>query len=117
MGSHWTVLVYVSMFQAVSSQCFDAGQSVSVTALYSLLSVEKNPPVMAGSYQVLSFTEEQIQQCALDLCEILQFEFIFTKPCQQLETAIEEVVTQFRYKEILVYSEVCCGRAWCSMSQ
>lgn len=70
---------------------------------------------MAGSYQVLPFTEEQVQQFALDLCEVLQFEFIFTQPCRQLETAIEDVLTQFRYKEILLCSEVChvCSAAPC----
>ncbi|PNF43320.1 Glycerol-3-phosphate acyltransferase 1, mitochondrial [Cryptotermes secundus] len=79
--------------------------SVVVTALYSLLSADPNPPAMVGSYQVLPFTEEQVQQFALDLCEVLQFEFIFTQPCRQLETAIEDVLTQFRYKEILLCSE------------
>jgi glycerol-3-phosphate O-acyltransferase len=79
--------------------------------------VEKNSPDMAGSYRVLNFTMEQIQQCALDLCEVLQFEFIFTVPCQQLETAIEEVLAQFRYKEILMCNEVCCCvRAWYHLS-
>jgi glycerol-3-phosphate O-acyltransferase len=86
----------------------DTNQSVAVTALYSLLSTETNSPHMAGSYRMLSFTVEQIQQCALDLCEILQFEFIFTKPCQQLEAAIEDVLTQFKYKEIITCTEVCC---------
>lgn len=79
--------------------------SIIVTALYSLLSADPNPPIMAGSYQVLPFTEEQVQQFALDLCEVLQFEFIFTQPCRQLETAIKDVLTQFKYKEILLCSE------------
>ncbi|KDR22088.1 Glycerol-3-phosphate acyltransferase 1, mitochondrial [Zootermopsis nevadensis] len=79
--------------------------SVVVTALYSLLSVEKNSPDIAGSYQVLGFTMGQIRQCVLDLCEILQFEFIFTKPCQQLENAIDDALTQFKHKEILKYDE------------
>lgn len=79
--------------------------SVVVTALYSLLCVDSNPPTMAGSYQVLNFSEEQIQQCALDLCEVLQFEFIFTQPCRQLEAIIEDVLTQLKYKEILLCDE------------
>lgn len=95
---HQIVIAHITM-------CFN--KFLSVTALYSLLSADPNPPAMAGSYQVLPFTEEQLQQFALDLCEVLQFEFIFTQPCRQLETAIEDVLTQFRYKEILLCSEVC----------
>lgn len=82
-------------------------QFVTATALYCLLSADPNPPVMAGSYQVLPFSEEQVQQFALDLCEVLQFEFIFTQPCRQLETAVGDVLTQLRYKEILLGIEVC----------
>jgi hypothetical protein len=83
--------------------------------LYSLLSADLNPPIMAGSYQVLNFSEEQIQQCALELCEVLQFEFIFAQPCRRLETVIEDVLTQLKYKEILLCNEVCC-MSMCSMS-
>jgi len=78
------------------------------------MSADSNPPAMAGSYQVLNFSEEQIQQSALDLCEVLQFEFIFTQPCQQLEAVIEDVLTQLKYKEILLCNAVCCMRI-CSM--
>lgn len=89
--------------------------SDAVTALYSLLSADSDPPTMAGSYQLLNFSEKQIQQSALDLCEVLQFEFIFTQPCRQLEAVIEDVLTQLKYKEILLCNEVCCMRI-CSMS-
>jgi hypothetical protein len=90
------------------TMCFIIKTFLTVTALYSLLSADPNPPVLAGSYQVLPFTEEQVRQFSLDLCEVLQFEFIFTQPCRQLETAIKDVLTQFRYKEILLCVEVCC---------
>jgi hypothetical protein len=95
--------------------CVNTKPSVAVTALYSLLSADSNPPTMAGSYQILNFSEEQIQQSALDLCEVFQFEFIFTQPCRQLEAVIEDVLTQLKYKEILLCNEVCCIRI-CNMS-
>ncbi|KAJ4426510.1 hypothetical protein ANN_27324 [Periplaneta americana] len=78
---------------------------VTVTSLFSLLSADTSQPVMSGCYRVLNFTEGQILQCALELCEVLQFEFIFTKPCKQLETAIEEAISQLRYKEIIMVHE------------
>ena len=78
-----------------------------MTALYSLLSEDVESPVMAGSYRVLGFSTQDIQQRALDLCEILQFEFIFTKPCRQLDTTVEEAILQLKYKEILLCNEVC----------
>ncbi|XP_069690176.1 glycerol-3-phosphate acyltransferase 1, mitochondrial isoform X3 [Periplaneta americana] len=78
---------------------------VVVTSLFSLLSADTSQPVMSGCYRVLNFTEGQIVQCALELCEVLQFEFIFTKPCKQLETAIEEAISQLRYKEIIMVHE------------
>ncbi|KAJ9597799.1 hypothetical protein L9F63_011341, partial [Diploptera punctata] len=79
--------------------------SVVVSALYSLLSEDLEPPVMAGNYRMLRFTTQHIQQRALDLCEILQFEFIFTKPCRQLLTTLEEAILQLKYKEILLCNE------------
>jgi len=94
--------------------CVNTRPSVAVTALYSLLSADSDPPTMAGSYQVLNFSEEQIQQSALDLCEVLQFEFIFTQPCRQLEAVIEDVLTQLKYKEIILCNAVCYMRI-CSM--
>ena len=77
-----------------------------MTALYSLLSEDLESHGMAGSYRVLGFTTEAILQRATELCEILQFEFIFTKPCQQLETTIEEAIMKLKYKEILLCKEV-----------
>jgi len=42
-----------------------------------------------------------ISKCA-ELCEVMQYEFIFTKTCQALETAINEVMDTFLSSEILI---------------
>lgn len=49
---------------------------------------------------------ELMEKC-LQLCEIMQYEFIFTKTCQTLETSISEVMDSFLVAEILVPQQVC----------
>lgn len=42
----------------------------------------------------------------IDLCEIMQYEFIFTKTCQSLEVALSEVMDTFISSEILIPQQV-----------
>ncbi|PSN51272.1 hypothetical protein C0J52_11784 [Blattella germanica] len=49
--------------------------SVVATALCSLLDTEPENKQMAGDYQLLTFSMEAVQQRAMELCEVLQFEF------------------------------------------
>ncbi|XP_054258874.1 glycerol-3-phosphate acyltransferase 1, mitochondrial isoform X3 [Macrosteles quadrilineatus] len=42
-----------------------------------------------------------ISKC-IELCEVMQYEFIFTKTCQSLETALNEVMDTFLTSDILI---------------
>ncbi|XP_046667769.1 glycerol-3-phosphate acyltransferase 1, mitochondrial isoform X4 [Homalodisca vitripennis] len=44
----------------------------------------------------------QLMSKCVELCEVMQYEFIFTKTCQTLETAISEVIESFLTAEILL---------------
>ncbi|KAF5283504.1 hypothetical protein FQR65_LT02657 [Abscondita terminalis] len=50
-------------------------------------------------------SEEELVEACLDLCNILQYEFIFCKPCQNLESAIADCIEDLTiFKEIFVAS-------------
>lgn len=55
----------------------------------------------------IKVSEDAIIKHAIELCDILQFEFIFSKPCEQLDYALSEVVDKFKFHEILISDEVC----------
>lgn len=48
----------------------------------------------------------QLMSKCVELCEVMQYEFIFTKTCQTLETAINEVMDTFLTADILVPQQV-----------
>lgn len=49
----------------------------------------------------IKVSEDVIIRHAIEICDILQFEFIFTKPCEQLDYALSDVIDKFRTFEIL----------------
>ncbi|EEB10214.1 glycerol-3-phosphate acyltransferase, putative [Pediculus humanus corporis] len=49
--------------------------------------------------------KDDIVKNALDLCDVLQYEFIFTKPCESLEYAINETIDKFKFMEIITTKE------------
>lgn len=51
-------------------------------------------------------SEDVIIRHAIEICDILQFEFIFTKPCEQLDYALSDVIDKFKCYEILSTEEV-----------
>lgn len=57
-----------------------------------------------------SFTGEvhrgQLISKCIELCEVMQYEFIFTKTCQSLETALNEVMDTFLTSDILIPQQV-----------
>lgn len=47
-------------------------------------------------------TQEKIVEYSLELCDILQYEFLFCKPCQNLELTIIDAIDNFMFKELLI---------------
>ncbi|XP_049780359.1 glycerol-3-phosphate acyltransferase 1, mitochondrial isoform X1 [Schistocerca cancellata] len=80
---------------------FFAVEAAIGSSLCSLIKWECQSP------QTKQISEEAIILRAYELCNILQFEFIFCKPCQMLENVIIDKLDNFKYKDILSQDIVC----------
>lgn len=54
----------------------------------------------------LYVSNDQLLEQAQLVCDILQFEFLFTKTCQNLETVLSETIDNFVSSEILSQDQV-----------
>ncbi|XP_039294035.1 glycerol-3-phosphate acyltransferase 1, mitochondrial [Nilaparvata lugens] len=52
-----------------------------------------------------SIPQDSLLENSLLLCNILQYEFIFTKTCQNLENALLDTINHFQEKEILIVEQ------------
>lgn len=73
----------------------------SATSAFAMMKTELNSPL-----KNILLNERDLIDHSLELCEILQFEFVFHKPCQGLEEVLLSTLGDFRTKELLSSSEV-----------
>lgn len=78
----------------------------SVTALYAELQSQINDPIAIAENNVTVFQSSLIDR-ALKLCDILRYEFIFCRPCQELEDIVLDTIYKFTHKGIISKQEVC----------
>lgn len=50
--------------------------------------------------------EDVLIERTLKLCDILRYEFIFCKPCQELEDCVRRTIEELTYKETISLVEV-----------
>ncbi|CAK9807765.1 Glycerol-3-phosphate acyltransferase 1, mitochondrial [Anthophora quadrimaculata] len=80
--------------------------SIVVTALYAELQSQINDP-MAVAENNITVSENILVQQSLKLCDILKYEFIFCKPCQDLERIVVETIKNLSYTNIFSLQEEC----------
>lgn len=78
--------------------------SVIVTALYAELQSQINDPVAIAEDDITVF-RDRLAERALKLCEIFKYEFIFCKPCQELEQVILETIESLSHTDIISLKE------------
>lgn len=78
----------------------------SVTALYAELQSQINDPVAIAEKNITVLQNSLVDR-ALKLCDILRYEFIFCRPCQELEDIVLETIYKFMHKGIISKEEVC----------
>lgn len=79
--------------------------SIVATAVVSLLPFDmykSDAGQKSGSYLIRL---DSLIEAAYELCDILQFEFIFTRPCEHLETVIVDRIDNLCVSSILVKDE------------
>ena len=78
--------------------------SVVVTALYAELQSQINDPVAIAEKNITVLQDSLVDR-ALKLCDILRYEFIFCRPCQELEDIVLETIYKFMHKGIISKEE------------
>ncbi|CAH0388969.1 unnamed protein product [Bemisia tabaci] len=79
---------------------------VVATALCSLLKEQfETARSQGGNSSRPTTTQLDLLQHSLKLCDILQFEFIFTKPCQYLDTIVIQTIEQLATLDILAVKQ------------
>ncbi|CAL7938466.1 unnamed protein product [Xylocopa violacea] len=80
--------------------------SIVVTALYAELQSQINDPVAIAQNDI-TVSKDLLIERSLKLCDILKYEFIFCKPCQELERVIIEAIENLSHAELINLPEEC----------
>ncbi|XP_014471342.1 PREDICTED: glycerol-3-phosphate acyltransferase 1, mitochondrial isoform X2 [Dinoponera quadriceps] len=78
--------------------------SIIITALYAELQSEINDPVAIAENNITIYQHSLIER-ALKLCDILRYEFIFCRPCQELRDVVVETIQNLSYTGIITQKE------------
>ncbi|XP_076164883.1 glycerol-3-phosphate acyltransferase mino isoform X2 [Ptiloglossa arizonensis] len=81
--------------------------SIIVTALYAELQSQINDPVAIAQNDI-TISQDLLIKRSLKLCDIFKYEFIFCKPCQELERIVKETIENLSYMDIITLEEKCC---------
>ena len=82
--------------------------SVVVTAMSAAIASQiKNSRVL--DKKQVTVTQRELVENALAVCDILKYEFIFCKPCQDLEEAVVAAIGRLVESEVICVDEV---RTW-----
>nr|CAD7408082.1 unnamed protein product [Timema poppensis] len=75
-----------------------------LTAIYSIFLENRNGS-LPSTNETVSIGQDKLIEYSLELFDILQFEFIFSKPCQYLDSLVMEAIENLKVKEILLEPE------------
>lgn len=78
-------------------------ESVVATVVYALLRRDHGETSGDGSWPV---NHHEVVSLALEFCDILRYEFILHKPCQDLTTLLYEAMERFEEKGFMTISKV-----------
>lgn len=78
--------------------------SVVVTALYGTLRSQINDPQAIADNNITVLQDTLVKK-ALKVCDILKYEFIFCRPCEDLETILVETINSLTTSSIITLKE------------
>ncbi|XP_071625554.1 glycerol-3-phosphate acyltransferase 1, mitochondrial isoform X6 [Temnothorax longispinosus] len=78
--------------------------SIVVTALYAELQSQLNNPIAIAENNI-TVLQNSLLERALKLCDILRYEFIFCRPCQELRDIVIETIQNLSHKGIITQKE------------
>ncbi|KAK1125192.1 hypothetical protein K0M31_006532 [Melipona bicolor] len=98
-------VIELSYYSNTVVTCF-AIDSIVVTALYAELQSKMNDPVAIAQKDII-VSQDFLVKKSLKLCDILKYEFIFCKPCEDLERVIVDTIVNLSHKELIILQEEC----------
>ncbi|XP_011863958.1 PREDICTED: glycerol-3-phosphate acyltransferase 1, mitochondrial isoform X2 [Vollenhovia emeryi] len=78
--------------------------SIVVTALYAELQSQINDPIAIAENNI-TVLQNNLLERAFKLCDILRYEFIFCRPCQELRDVVMETIQNLSHKGIITQKE------------
>lgn len=96
-------VIELSYYSNTVVTCF-AVDSIVVTALYAELQSQINDSTALVQNNII-VSQDILVEKSLKLCDIFKYEFIFCKPCQELERVIIDTVVSLSHKEIIILQE------------
>lgn len=81
--------------------------SIVVSALYAELHSQINDPEAIAQNNI-TVSQDLLVRRSLELCDILKYEFIFCKPCQDLERVVIEAIQNLSHTDIIMLQEPDC---------
>ncbi|XP_076240613.1 glycerol-3-phosphate acyltransferase mino isoform X2 [Calliopsis andreniformis] len=81
--------------------------SIIVTALYAELQSQINDPIAIAQNNI-TVSQDLLVKRSLKLCDIFKYEFIFCKPCEELERVVIEAIENLSHTDIITLQEECC---------
>nr|XP_033203282.1 glycerol-3-phosphate acyltransferase 1, mitochondrial isoform X2 [Bombus vancouverensis nearcticus] len=96
-------VIELSYYSNTVVTCF-AMDSIVVTALYAELQSQINDPIGFDQNNII-VSQDLLVEKSLKLCDIFKYEFIFCKPCEELERVIIDTVVNLSHKEIIILQE------------
>lgn len=76
-----------------------------VTALYGCLHSQINDPQAIANNNITVLQDTLVEK-AMKVCDILKYEFIFCRPCQDMETVLIETINNLTATSIISLKEV-----------
>lgn len=73
--------------------------------MYAELQSQINDPVAIAQNDI-TISQDLLIKRSLKLCDIFKYEFIFCKPCQELERIVKETIENLSYMDIITLEEV-----------
>lgn len=89
----------VSYYSNVALSAF-LGDAIVASSIFALAG--EGLQAVQGCDSQITISRQQLVNKALDLCNILQYEFILTPPCVSLESFISDAIQEFIMTEILL---------------
>lgn len=96
-------VIELSYYSNTVLTCF-VMDSIVVTALYAELQSQINDPVHITQNNI-TVSQDVLIEKSLKLCNILKYEFIFCKPCQELERIIIETIMNLSHTDLITLQE------------